>query len=779
MRLAILPLLLFSANILQAQESVLSVIPRPFEVKRSAGYYVAQKKMTVSSDMPSADWEKLFPYFFNEMKLRFQIELMQTRDPNANIRFGLKRMPTGGGLAYELDVDQTGIRIASNFNESAFHAIQTLFQLFPQDSKGPMEIPFLHIFDKPRFEYRGMHLDVGRHFFQVSFIKKYIDYLAYHKMNTFHWHLTEDQGWRIEIMKYPLLTRIGSQRNGTILGRYPGKGSDEKSYGGFYSQKEIKEVVSYASARFIQVIPEIEMPGHSSAAIAAYPWLSCFPAKPTAIPANMISKKSIAEQKNGRIKLVQETWGVFDDVFCAGNDSTFKFLEDVIDEVAGLFPSKYFHIGADECPKTHWKICPKCQQLMKDKGLKDEHQLQSYFVQRIENYLKTKGKILIGWDEILEGGLAQNAVVMSWRGIEGGIDAAKQGHDVIMSPGNPVYFDHSQSEIEDSVTIGGYNPIEKVYEYEPVPAVLNEQEGKYILGAQANVWTEYMDNSAKVEYMIFPRIEALSEILWSSKENRDWENFEPRLIFAMDRYKSNHINYSKAYFDLKSQVIPGDADSKLKWQLSTKFKNAEIRYSTPANKTVVPYKEPISIKTSGEYQAMLYQGEKLLSTIKQKFEVNTGTGAVIRLTKPASAKYPGDGPFTLVNGIVNKKGTGRSKEFLGFSGEDCEAIIETGSSAKLSEVQVHSLDQNGSWIWKPSGVEVFGSPDGENWNSLGKNGNFQPVPETIGNGIISVRFPAATYKFFKIKISNQGNIPEGFAGAGNKAWLFVDEIELR
>jgi hexosaminidase len=779
MRLALLALLLFSAPVLKAQEDQLSVIPRPLEVKISAGHFLALKKMTVSTDLPSAEWNKLFEYFYNEMKQRFMVQLVETREDNANIQFKTRRMPTGGGLAYELDIDQKGIHIASNFNESAFHALQTLFQLFPQDVKGALELPFVHIYDKPRFAYRGMHLDVGRHFFPVSFIKKYIDYLAWHKMNIFHWHLTEDQGWRIEIRKYPLLTSIGSQRNGTIIGRYPGKGNDEKPYGGFYTQKDIRDVVAYATARFVEVIPEIEMPGHSSAAIAAYPWLSCFPGKPTAIPANMISKKSIAEQKKGRIKLVQETWGVFDDVFCAGNDSTFKFLQDVIDEVTGLFPSKYFHIGGDECPKTHWKICPKCQQLKKEKGLKDEHELQSYFVQRIENYLQTKGKILIGWDEILEGGLAQNAVVMSWRGIEGGIEAAKQRHDVIMTPGNPVYFDHSQSEIEDSVTIGGYNPIEKVYEYEPVPSVLTEEEGKHILGAQANVWTEYMEYPSKVEYMIFPRIEALSEILWSSKENRNWENFVPRLIQAMDRYKDKNINYSKAYFDLKANVLPGDGQSKLKWQLATRFRNAEIRYTTPSNKTPVTYKEPVSIKISGEYQAMLYQGTKLLSTINQHFEINPATGGMIKLAKPASSKYAGDGPFTLVNGIVNTKGTGRSKEFLGFSGDDCEAIIETGSSARITEVKVHTLEQTGSWIWRPAAVEVWGSSEGEIWTALGNSSEFKPVQNTVGNGTLSVRFPAGNYKYIKVITKNKGTIPDNFPGTGNKAWLFVDEIELR
>jgi hexosaminidase len=408
---------------------------------------------------------------------------------------------------------------------------------------GVKNIPFVEIFDYPRFAYRGMHLDVARHFFPISFVKRYIDYLARHKFNRFHWHLTDDQGWRIEIKQYPGLTSIGSKRNGTIIGRYPGKGSDNKNYDGFYTQDEIKEVVAYAKSRHIEVIPEIEMPGHASAAIAAYPWLSCFPNQQTLIPENMISLKSQQELKDGRIKLVQETWGVFDDVFCAGKDSTFLFLENVVDEVAELFPTKYFHIGGDESPKTHWIKCPNCQKRIKDLNLKDEHELQSYFVQRMEKHLNKKGKTLIGWDEILEGGLAPRAIVMSWRGEKGGIAAAKEKHEAIMTPGSPLYFDHTQTKKEDSVTIGGFNPIENVYNYDPVPAELSLQERQYILGAQANLWTEYIEYPSKIEYMLFPRMSALSEVLWSPKEVKNWSGFLQRLRTQYERYKVWGANY--------------------------------------------------------------------------------------------------------------------------------------------------------------------------------------------------------------------------------------------
>jgi hexosaminidase len=818
----------FSITLSIAQTSSLpqlNLVPWPAEVTQSNGAYSLTNKVTVTHNLPAHNWAKLFPYFKSEMKKQLGIMVTEAvKGKPADISFTMTRMPTSGKPAYKLSVSKTGITISSNFDEPAFHAIQTFFQLIPDAAKGKREIPFVEIFDHARFDYRGMHLDVGRHFFPVAFIKRYIDYLAYHKINKFHWHLTEDQGWRIEINKYPLLTKLGGYRNGTIIGRYPGQGNDNKRYGGFYTQKEVKEIVKYAADRFVEVIPEIEMPGHSSAAIAAYPRLSCFPERPTAIPAKMISRKSVQEQKNGRIKLVQETWGVFDDIFCAGNDSVFTFLQNVIDEVTPLFPSKYFHIGGDEAPKTHWKQCPRCQQRMKDQGLKDEHELQSYFVQRIEKYLDAKGKTLIGWDEILEGGLAPNAVVMSWRGEEGGIQAAKENHQVIMTPGNPVYFDHSQSENEDSVTIGGYNPIEKVYAYEPVPKELTAEQGKFVLGAQANVWTEYMKNTKKVEYMIFPRMAALSEVLWSTKENRNWENFEKRLPEQFKRYGKWNTNYSKAYYDLKSAVLPADNFTGLQWELAIKNPaESAIEYSRPVRQPtkdtiplydisdptkIVSYKfifpgdvietstfispekmkEKLSlgIKEPGLHSIRLYNyttrdhhlvmNKTAVTQLHQYFYLNKATGKKITLKEEASKKYPGDGAFTLINGVQNEKGMARSKEFLGFEGKDCEALIDLGSETDLSEIIVHHLELPGSWIYSPASFDIAASADGI---------NFSPFSTTVtitksadkDRTTLKLAAPQQT-RFLKIKILNHGKIAEGNPGAGNRAWLFVDEIEV-
>jgi hexosaminidase len=527
-----------------AQTNTVNIIPAPVELKMNTGNFSFNHSTQIIAAESAMHEAKMFNFYLKKLygyALPVKSKLGNSKSGNVIILELTKS--TDRKDAYNMAVESNKILITSTGNEGLFYGIQTLLQLLPENkteiAEQPYEIPQLSIKDYPRFQYRGMHLDVGRHFFGVDFIKKYIDYLAYYKFNNFHWHLTEDQGWRIEIKRYPRLTSVGGFRNGTIIGHYPGTGNDSIHSGGFYTQEQIKDIVKYAQDRFITIIPEIEMPGHSSAAIAAYPQLSCFPDESTKIS----DKTPWAGSRNG--KQVQQTWGVFEDVYCP-SEYTFKFLENVLDEVMKLFPSKYIHIGGDECPKTAWKRSAFCQKLIKDKNLKDEHGLQSYFIQRIEKYLNSKGRSIIGWDEILEGGLAPNATVMSWRGEEGGIAAAQQKHDVIMTPGTYVYFDHSQTKTEDSVTIGGYLPLEKVYNYEPVPKELTGEEAKYVLGAQGNVWTEYMGNTSKVEYMIFPRMSALSEVLWSPKENRNWKEFSDKLPDIYKRYELWGANYSKA-----------------------------------------------------------------------------------------------------------------------------------------------------------------------------------------------------------------------------------------
>lgn len=534
--------LLLCCTVSFAQE--VNIIPQPVKVVKNTGSFVinAQTSLVAANKEDNASAAFLNGYL--SVYYGFVLPVVKKATKNYIKLTSLKNIQGLKGEGYSLKSDKNGVEITGNSPIGTFYGIQTLIQLLPAEKSSNLAIASVNVQDEPRFAYRGAMLDVGRHFFSVAFVKKYIDYLALHKLNYFHWHLTEDQGWRIEIKKYPKLTEIGSKRNGSIIGKYPGKGSDNTPEGGFYTQEEVKDIVKYASDRFITVIPEIEMPGHSSAAIAAYPELSCFPNEKTNLPANMISDKSKQEMANGRNKIVQETWGVHADIFVP-TENTFKFLEDVLDEVIALFPSKYIHIGGDEAPKDAWKKSEFCQQMIKEKGLKDEHGLQSYFIQRIEKYVNGKGRTIIGWDEILEGGLAPNAIVMSWQGEAGGIAAAKENHQVIMTPGSHVYLDHSQTKNEKEVTIGGFLPLEKVYSYEPIPKELNEQQAKYVMGAQGNVWTEYMANPAKVEYMIFPRLSALSEVLWSPKDKKDWSQFQTKIETMKKRYTMWGANYFK------------------------------------------------------------------------------------------------------------------------------------------------------------------------------------------------------------------------------------------
>ncbi|WP_294958391.1 beta-N-acetylhexosaminidase [uncultured Flavobacterium sp.] len=539
----------------QNQESDFKIIPRPVSLNLLEGKFSIDSgtKIAGTSDLEN-EGNYLASILSDVTGKNIPFEIKGAGNIELKIDGTIKEEE-----GYMLSVTSDKVLIVGNNAAGVFYGIQTFRQLLPVfdqttlKNASKLEIHAITIKDRPRFPYRGMHLDVGRHMFPVAFIKKYIDLIAMHKMNKLHWHLTEDQGWRIEIKKYPKLTETGSKRYGTITGLLNKEtGNDQTQYGGYYTQEEVKEIVKYATDRHITVIPEIELPGHASAAIASYPFLSCFPDEPTFVSNNMGSSAGKEAQHNGTPKIVQETWGVFDDVFCAGNEKTFEFLEDVLDEVIPLFPSEYIHIGGDECPKSNWKRCPACQKRIKDNNLIDEHGLQSYFIQRMEKYLNSKGKKIIGWDEILEGGLAPNATVMSWRGEKGGIEAAKQHHDVIMTPGGYCYFDKYQTDKEDHIdeplAIGGFISVEKVYNYDPVPDVLSSDEKKYILGAQGNVWTEYITSPSQLEYMILPRMSALSEVVWTSRENKNWNDFKNRLDVMRKRYDALGLNYAKHVF---------------------------------------------------------------------------------------------------------------------------------------------------------------------------------------------------------------------------------------
>jgi hexosaminidase len=420
-----------------------------------------------------------------------------------------------GPEQYQLVVTPVGISIQAAAPAGLFYGFQTLRQLVRRRSDGRYEVPSVTIIDRPRFRWRGMHLDVGRHFFPVSFVKRYLDLMARYKLNTFHWHLTEDQGWRIQIRRYPRLTEVGSCRRETT--------GDGVRYCGYYTQDQIREVVEYARRRFITVVPEIEMPGHSLAALASYPELAC-----TEGPFEVGTR-----------------WGVFEDVLCPG-EATFAFLENVLTEVMELFPGRYVHIGGDEVPKRRWRESPLAQEVMRRENLSSEEELQSWFIRRIERFLLAGGRRLVGWDEILEGGLAPEATVMSWRGTAGGIAAARQGHDVVMSPTSHLYFDYYQGDPRSEPrAIGGFLPLERVYSFEPVPPELSAEEARHILGAQGNVWTEYIPTASHVEYMALPRMLALAEVVWSPASARSWPSFSARLPAELARLDALGVNYRR------------------------------------------------------------------------------------------------------------------------------------------------------------------------------------------------------------------------------------------
>lgn len=506
-----------------SQSGQINIIPKPVSIEYGRGNFVfSNKTKIVAADKPSREMADLFNDFLSK-NYGFKLKVTKKRPATDAIVFETVASNDPSAEDYEIQIDANAIRISGN-QRGLFYGLQSFFQIIPTTYSGPINLPHVAIGDLPRFKYRGMHLDVARHFQPVSFVKKFIDLMSQYKFNYFHWHLTEDQGWRIEIKKYPKLTEIGSKRPETVKERnltpYIGDGIP---HGGFYTQEEIKDVVKYAKARFITVIPEIELPGHASAALAAYPQFGC---------------KADYQYK------VQTTWGIFKEVYCP-TDETFKFLEDVLDETIKLFPdSPYIHIGGDEVLKDHWKESAFVQQLKQKENLKDEHEVQSYFVRRIEKFINSKGKKMIGWDEILEGGLAPNATVMSWRGMKGGIEAAKSKHDVIMTPTDYVYLDYGQGDpAYEPLNIGSYVPLEKVYSFEPVPPELTADEAKYVIGGQANIWTEYMKTPSHVEYMAFPRMIALSEVLWSRKEGHSLADFQRRLWINFPRLDKQNVNY--------------------------------------------------------------------------------------------------------------------------------------------------------------------------------------------------------------------------------------------
>ena len=667
---------------------------------------------------------------------------------------------------YVLTTTPEGININGQTENGVFYGIQTLRKSIPAEAKGAtVLIPAGEIKDEPRFSYRGMHLDVGRHFFPKEFMKKYIDLLALHNMNTFHWHLTDDQGWRIEIKKYPKLTEIGSQRSRTVIGRNTQE-YDNTPYGGFFTQEEAKEIVKYAQERYITVIPEVDLPGHMLAALAAYPEMGC-----TGGPYEVCPR-----------------WGIFEDVLCIGNDQTMQFLEDVMNEIIEIFPSKYVHIGGDEAPRTRWEKCPKCQARIKAEGLKAdknhtaEDRLQSYCMTRIEEFLNSKGRQIIGWDEILEGDVAPNATVMSWRGMEGGIKAAQLGHDVIMTPTSFCYFDYYQTADtkDEPLGIGGYVPIEKVYSLEPVPAALTEEQSKHILGAQANLWTEYIHSSEHVEYMVLPRMAALAEVQWTQPEKKDFKDFTKRLARLMKFYQRDGFNYAKHVFDLKVDFTPDVTKKAVVVTLST-IDDAPIYYTldgTEPTTASLKYTEPVSITETADFQAVVIRPEGKSKVVNKKISFNKATYCPIELTFQPSEKYKFGGAITLVDGMKGNDSYATGA-WLGFVGGDVEAIIDLGQETEIKWVATNAIVDMSAWIMGSTGLVISVSDDNKEFREVAvKDIPAETNIDKKGVENYEITFDPVKARYVKVVIKRSPALPKGHAGEGKAAYMFIDEIEV-
>lgn len=670
--------------------------------------------------------------------------------------------------AYLLVINEKGVEIQYKDEAGAFYATQTLKQLCPienadadKNTRIPMKVPACIIYDYPQYGYRGMHLDESRHFFGMDAVKKYIDLLAFQKMNYFHWHLTDDQGWRIEIKKYPKLTEIGSCREQTLIGQFRSKPVryDGKKYCYYYTQDQIKEIVNYAAKKFITIIPEIEMPGHSSAALAAYPELSC----------------------TGQQVKTAITWGVFEDVFCP-KEETFLFLQNVFDEVMALFPSKYIHIGGDEVPKVQWKNCDYCQNMIKTYGLKNEEGLQSYFIGRIDKYAASKGKSIIGWDEILEGGLTVNAIVMSWRGTEGGIAAAMQNHEVIMTPGEYCYLNQSQARRPgEPVSFGGLVTLKKVYSFNPTPSQLPEDKKKYILGAQANLWSEYITSISQLQYMAYPRSFALAEVLWSPESSRNYDNFVQRLKVQLPWLDAWKVNYAHHFYSLNIHSENINNQQKVYFVTDARPPAIEYRISSGKSTTAwLPYSEPVLMPESrGVVEARIIDKSNNSESpaFSKEYEFNLGSNAKMSLEYPPSEQYNLGGINALHNGFFGTDDEWGGDEWLGFSGKDINATFKFNHVTTIRQIEMRFYDDSVNWIYPPRNFNLSclkGNTNHENIKyktSITEMGNIYKVT-IIPDQPIDV-------ETLRVGINRYGQIPSNARGGGNEAWLFCDEILLK
>lgn len=716
----------------------LQLIPMPNTVKAYIDSLNVEAGFVLTSDTVSEEiMQNLknylsstsFPMSDNGVKL--QLQLAQKQDSLASDE------------SYSMVVDKKGIVISATSETGLFYGLQTLLQLTESADK----IPFLEISDTPRFDYRGLHIDVSRHFLSLDFLKKQINMMAHLKLNRFHWHLTDGPGWRLEIKKYPELTNIAAWRTHALWKdwwaserKYVPEGTPD-AYGGYYTQEEARELVRYAAERHITVIPEIEMPGHSEEVLAIYSQFAC----------------------TGKPYTSSE--------FCIGNDETFEFLENVLSEVIDIFPSEYIHIGGDEASKEHWKVCPKCQERIKNEGLKDEAELQSYLVRRIEKFLHSKGRILVGWDEILEGGLDKSAVVMAWRGEKIGIEAARDGHKVIMTPGEFCYFDSYQGMPDTQPeAIGGFLPIEKVYSYNPVPDSLTADEAKRVWGVQANLWAEYIPSESHMEYMIYPRLLALAEVAWTQPENKSWTDFKSRVNKSIPILQDKGYN---VYTLSKEPFVSLDNDAVNKAiavELSSELYPIEVRYTTNGSAPTADselYITPILVKDSAILKAQLFRNGKAVgNVIDRRVDYHKGIGKKVIYNTPFSKYYPAGGETALINGLPGGLSHGDGF-WQGFMLPELDIVIDLQEVMPVKNIWVQFMQNSNAWIWFPKTVNFSVSEDGEKYQELVTYTNTVPKDE---RGTLFQPFAwqgTQNARFVRLKTASNGT-------AGG--WMFLDEI---
>lgn len=755
-------------------KSALDVVPYPNEVSQGEGVFVAKGAAVIYDQaIDEASLNVIEAFAAKLSTVSGQKSELSAGAAESGFVFTLdSNVPDE---AYVLDIKPEVVCVKASGLRGFNYAIQTIKQLLPVEIFGDKpaprtrwEIQCMTINDAPRFGYRGLHLDEGRYFFGVETVKKYLDIMEVHKLNKFHWHLTEDQGWRIEIKKYPRLTEVGSIRKGTCV-KKNFQSHDGVPYGEglWYTQDQIREIVAYAAAKGIDVIPEIDLPGHMLAALAAYPELGC----------------------TGGPYEVWTRWGVSEDVLCAGNEAIYTFLEDVLTEVCELFPYEYIHIGGDECPKTRWETCPKCQAKIKELGLKDqdgqkaEHYLQSYVISRIEKFLNSKGRSVIGWDEILEGGIAPNATIMSWRGETGGLEAARQGHDAIMTPNTYFYLDYYQSKdiANEPFGIGGYLPIERCYSYEPYPAEMTDEEKSHIIGVQANLWTEYISTEDHVFYMLLPRLAALAEVQWCNADRKDWDRFYNAADDFCEIYGTMGYNYATHVFQVKSDMKI-DAEKKEAVVTLSAQGDTPIYYTldgkTPTSRSKL-YTGPITVTQTCTLKAVAMNKGVEKDVLTIDIPIHKALGRSVTWSRRPHPRYVSGLPESLVDGIRGPQ-IFKSEEWGAWNGGPVSLTIDMEQTEPYSSVTVGMISDKPSYVFFPEKIVVEVSEDGENFSEVAVADNGvenETDPDMLKD--FTLTFPETSARYIKVTIEPVKNIPDWHYAAGRRTYVFVDELIVR